>query len=227
MSRLTVIAQATAFVLFPLLFIVLPMPGVHPNLGELPDQQIQQLAASAIRWRLVHLGLAIACLMSVVTILSLRSLVSGRWASLIANAATTLGVAGAGVFIAILWQEVTIVPSLAKACVAAADPCLSSSNEAFFQRFADLGWRHIPFLPEGGRGIALGLLALGLLGWKTRALRIWEALPLALGSASIVIWTPHFHSDAAFALVGVLLGMGSYAVRAVHSVWTLEPSSEK
>ena len=226
MSRLTVIAQATSFLLFPLLFIVLATPEyfrIHPNLGELPDQQIQQVAASAIRWRLVHLGLAVACLMGVVTILSLRSLVSGRLPSLIANAATTVGVAGAVVLIAILWQEVTIIPSLAKACAAAADACLSSSNEAFFQRFADLGWRHIFFLHEGGRGLALGLLALGLLGWKTRALRFWEALPLALGSASIVIWTPSLHGEAAFALVGVLLGIGSYAVRAVRREWMLHP----
>ena len=67
MQRWTVIAQATCFMLFPLRFIVLATPqyfGVHPSLSGSPDQQIQEIAASALRWRLVHLGQYIACLMA-------------------------------------------------------------------------------------------------------------------------------------------------------------------
>lgn len=213
-SRWTVIAQGVVFILFPLLFMVLATPPVHPRLPGSAEEQILHLADAATRWRLVHFGLAIGSVFGAWTVFSLGRSISRPWMRPAAQALLVGGVASSLALVGIFWQEMVAIPSLAKAC-ATVDACLARENQPFFEGFAQLGWRKVPYLAWGGIGLTGSVLLLGLLGWRTGVIRVWEALLLAAGCVWIIVMAPGLHGDAIFGFIGVLIGLGSYAVRSV------------
>ncbi len=215
MPRLNVIAQPAAFLLFPVLFMVLTTPPFHPSLAGTVEEEIRGLADAATRWRLVHLGLTIGSILGGLTVVSLGRVVGGRLWSVAGRAASAVGVVSALVLVGVFLQEAIMVPSLAKAC-ARVETCLAPENRLFFQEFARLGWQEVPYLGWGGIGLTGSLLVVGLLGWRAGNLRFWEALPLVLGCARIILTEPSLHGNAIFGFIGILVGLGFYAVRMVR-----------
>ena len=108
MQRLLTISQALSLVLFPLSFMLLSNTGLHPGFAGTAAEQIQGLAADAVRWRWVHTGLAGGSLLGLAALLTLRSLMAR---SLIAvNAVTAIGVVGAALLTGVFALEATLVP---------------------------------------------------------------------------------------------------------------------
>lgn len=216
MSRLLIVVQAAPFLLFPLLFMVLATAPIHPRLAGSADEQIRQVAEAATRWRLVHFGLAAACVFGALTTFSLASLVPGRLLSPAARSVSVAGGFSALALIGVFWQELVLVPSVAKAC-AGVEACLAPENAQFFESFAQLGWRKVPYLAWAGIGLTGSLLLLGALAWRVRVLRFWEALPVVVGCGAIIIMAPGLHGDAIFGFSAVLVGLASFGGR---RVWT-------
>ena len=173
--------KATCLLGFPLILILIDVTGVHPSLiGRTGAEQIEKLATSATRWAQVHAAFAVAGFFALGTMLTLRALIARGSVHLPADVAATVGVVGAVVFTGTVIMEVLVIPQLSAACVAA-EPCLDPANLIFTEELADQGWRVLPGLLWGGRGIALGLLLLAALAGRSGALRLWEALLIGAG----------------------------------------------
>jgi hypothetical protein len=180
-ARVVQVLKASCLIGFPLILILVDLTGVHPSLpGSTGAEQIQKLAASAARWSQVHAAFTVAGFLALCTMLVLRGLIARGSTHLPADAAAAIGAIGAVVFTATVIMEVSVVPKLSSAC-AASEPCLTPANLVFTEELADQGWRDLPGLVWGSRGIALGVLLLAVLGLRSGALKLWEALLIGAG----------------------------------------------
>lgn len=166
---------------FPSILLLIDVTNIHPSLGRgMATDQIRQLAASAGEWAQVHGLFVVAGFFGLATMLILRSVIAAKDPSLAPDVAAAVGVVGAVVFLGTVLMEVLVVPELTKACVASG-PCLSAANLDFTEALADQGWRALPGLGWGSRGVSLGLLLLAVVGAKSGGLKLWEAAALMVG----------------------------------------------
>ncbi len=219
MQRLLTISQTLSLVLFPLSFMLLSNTGLHPGFSGTAAEQIQGLAADAVRWRWVHTGLAGGSLLGLAALLTLRSLVAR---SLIAvNAVTAIGVVGAALLTGVFALEATLVPELAKACVESGLSCLSPANQAFLDRFTDLALNRVPLLFQSGGTLMAATFALALMGQKMQALVLRESLPLMVGSTIVFLYGPALHGMPLglpfFGFLIMLAGSSTLAIRLLRT----------
>ena len=168
MTRWSAMPQTLCLVLFPLSFMLLSNTGLHPGFDGSAAEQIEALAANATRWRWVHLGMAGGSLLGLVVLLTLRSLMPRS--HVVVHAAVVLGVIGAAVLTGIFALEATLVVELAQACVESGASCLSSANQTFLDRFADLALNRVPLLFQSGGALLAAVFALAVMGQSMRAL---------------------------------------------------------
>lgn len=208
------VLRATCLLGFPLILILIDFTGVHPSIsGRTGAEQIESVAASATRWAQVHAVFTVAGFLALGTMLDLRSLIVRRSSRLLADAAAAIGVVGAVVFIGTVWMEVLVIPKLSAACVSA-PPCLSAPNLRFTEELADQGWRVLPGLIWGSRGIALGLLLLAAIGGRSGSLKFWEALLLGAGGFYELVAPTGLHAWGTFSVEAGLPGMTGLMVLA-------------
>jgi hypothetical protein len=211
------LVYAAALVGFPLLWVILAGTDIHPDpSGETASEQVRAVAASADRWRWVHLLLAGASLLGMGAVLALRSLaqVQGQL-SVIASISAALGVAAAGLVAGMLVMEATLVAPVARAC-AASRACLSAANEAFLRQFADSGWNDLTALSVAAGTLIFCLGTLAWLGWAAKNVRTWEAVLMAVGIVGIYATNTVLHGDAKYGLALVLVAGASIAYRMVR-----------
>ncbi len=213
--------SAICLVGFPLILLLVDLTGVHPGLGRgTGADQIKALADQSDAWAWVHGLFVLAGVFALASMLILRRLVAERDSTLAPEIAASIGVLGAVVFIGTVLMEVVVIPDLSEAC-AASPACLSAENRIFTEVFANHGWRVLPGLNWGAHGVALGLVLLGGLGMKAKALSLWEGGFLAAGGlyefyvgTGLHAWGTFNPSSGMTGLSGVLVLIGSCGIAA-------------
>ena len=204
--------SALCLVGFPLILVVVDATDIHPGLGRgTGADQIRTLASASEDWAAVHGLFVVAGFLALATMLVLRRLVAAGDPTLAPDVAAAIGVVGAVVFIATVLMEVIVIPDLSEAC-AATRACLSAANEGFTEAFADQGWRVLPGLSWGARGIALGLVLLGVLGAKVKSLTLWESGLLSAGGLYEFYVGTGLHGWGTFSPELALTGLAGLAV---------------
>ena len=218
-SRWSAVPQALCLVLFPLSFMLLSNSGLHPGFDGSAAEQIEALAGNATRWRWVHLGMAGGSLLGLVVLLTLRSLMPRS--HVVVHAAVVLGVIGAAVLSGIFALEATLVVELAQACVESGASCLSSANQTFLDRFADLALNRVPLLFQSGGALLAAVFALAVMGQSMRALVLRESLPMMVGSMVVFLYGPALHGVPLglpfFGLLIMLAGSSALALRLLRT----------
>jgi hypothetical protein len=219
MKYWTVVPQALCLVLFPLSFLVLSNSGLHPGFGGSAAEQIQALAEDAPRWRWVHLGMAGGSMLSIVVLLTLRSLMPRP--HIVAQAAVVLGIGGAAVLTGIFALEATLIIRLAEACVASRAPCLAPANQPFLDQFADLALNRVPLLLQSGSALLAAFFALAVMGQTMKSLVLRESLAIMVGSVVVFLYGPSLHGAPLgvpfFGFLILLFGFGALAYRLVRT----------
>ena len=218
-SRWSAVPQTLCLVLFPLSFMLLSNTGLHPGFDGSAAEQIEALAANATRWRWVHLGMAGGSLLGLVVLLTLRSLMPRS--HVVVHAAVALGVIGAAILTGIFALEATLVVELAQACVESGASCLSSANQTFLDRFADLALNRVPLLFQSGGALLAAVFALAVMGQSMRALVLRESLPIMVGSAVVFLYGPALHGVPLglpfFGFLIMLAGSSALAIRLLRT----------
>jgi hypothetical protein len=208
---------AVCLVLFPLLWGVVAGTDLHPDpTGETAAEQVQAVADAAGGWKRAHLVLAGGSVLAIGAVLGLRSLIPGRSrATVVGSIFTALGVAAAGLVAGLVLTEAVLVAPVAQAC-SATSGCLSPANESFLAAFADASWNDLTALSMAAGSLIFSLGTLAVLGWRSRAIRAWEAAVMVVGIVAIYATNTVLHGDAKYGLLLVLVASASIALRMVR-----------
>jgi len=187
------VGYAACLVLFPLVWAIFAGTGLHPDPeGATAAEQVRAVAASAEAWRWVHIVLAGGGLLGMGTVFGLRMLLPRAGAlAAVGSVAAAVGAAAAGVVAGIVFTEASLVAPVAEAC-ARSSACLSSENDAFLQTFANASWNDLPALSIAAGTLLFAVGTLGVLGWRNRSVRAWEAILISSGSSASTRPTPSF-----------------------------------
>ena len=208
---------AACLVLFPLLWGVVAGTGLHPDpAGETAADQVQAVAEAAGAWQRAHLLLAGASLLGIGAVLGLRSLIPRQGlVTVVASVFTALGVASAGVVAGLVLTEAVLVAPVARAC-SATSGCLAPANESFLVAFANASWNELTALSVAAGSLIFSLGTLAVLGWRSRAIRAWEAAVMVVGIVGIYATNTVLHGNAKYGLLLVLVASASIALRMVR-----------